>query len=645
MSRYPHMLQRLTGCASPSQILALCAEWEWDEAPGLPQTQAARLTAWHGIGAQGRAGHYGPDRHASGIEIAALWAAIDARLKKGGTLWAFSPDAPCVWAMLGLWDQLESGALRLAGEDYRDNNGGNYAALSAVQETSQATARQADGGTGADVRQLSGSVPSQGASLRSAAVQRGARRMGYAVLECPPFVLDCRRPGLTGTLRIVDVANYGATIGARSMPCAERARLTMDFVRGMIGVVNSNGLGGLRATVGSQSRAAFLAAHLTELMQCHCDLQALTLETESYYAGRCEAFRLGEVPGEVWHLDVTAMYASIYATLEVPVALTCVQRDLAAWQVLGVEAQNGCIADVTLRTDEPCYPFRDDERRLCIWPVGEFRTTLAGAELAQALREKHVQQIHSIAYYLTAPALASYANCVLALRAEYAGQGPLSSWAKMLGNCIVGKFAQRDRRWVNDRSNRAHQVWDAWWGEDPLAEIVRWRAVADTVQREESGGWSDDAIPAVSAFICAAARMRLLAMIRCAGWDQVYYCDTDSLFTSALGLGRLREAGWVKPGAPGFLRIESCATGLAIGGIKDYTVNGRRVKAGYPVDAEAQDCEGGAVWIGVGVSGCCRAQRRPAALRHAVPFNFLSAYRHGLPSNDGKVRPIRLGKT
>jgi hypothetical protein len=110
--------------------------------------------------------------------------------------------------------------------------------------------------------------------------------------------------------------------------------------------------------------------------------------------------------------------------------------------------------------------------------------------------------------------------------------------------------------------------------------LARWRALAWRCYREHIGGYTPDACPAIAAWISSHGRLRLLEAIRCAGWSQVLYCDTDSVMVTEGGARRLEEGGLIREGEWGALYLKTVCADLELYGPKHYREGERVVCAG-----------------------------------------------------------------
>lgn len=596
--RPPHLLRRAKSDRLPTSVVCVACEVRWDVQAELPYTQKAHLLRWEAAGFTGAAGEYGPDRRFEGDTADQFWGKIREWTKRRGSVTIVSFRAERLCALLGLWRAIEGGEVTLCGSDERGTKRGRRGA-----------------GNRASVR---------------------------CVLEAPPVIVEGRIVGCAGRFKIVGAENYGISPPGEGAP----ARATLDrlrsFVRDMVSAVRCRRFGGLCDTVGTQSARAFKRSHLTHPILVHNDDRVLNLEGESYYGGRCEAFRLGRVGGNVYHLDVSSMYPYCAVNADVPTALAGCAWDLGPGDQPQLGAGCGLIADVTIDTDEPGYPVRVYGQGITVWPVGTYRTVLAGPELQDALAKDRVIRWHRAAWYEMAPALASYAKACLDMRREYADRPDMKAWAKAMGVCLIGKLGQRDRRWADAESGVMNGPWDSWWEWREGEGWKRYRSISGYTQAETISGWSYDADPAIASWVTSLARMRLLSMIRCASWEETYYCDTDALMVSREGLRRLTEAGWCRENEPGFLRVKNISQTVEIHGVKAYDEDGRSVRAGRPLSV-ARACAGEVrYWTRRSDAMACREGRAPEAVRIATRHQRTQAYRHGEVTATGEVVPFQL---
>jgi hypothetical protein len=640
MFRFHHMITVPKTAKYPPNVVVLDVDIRRERSADNPNIEIATMTRWHASGFSVRVGECGPSHCEEGDGPESWWQCIGHRLKKSGNIWLFAQNVTQAMSLLGLWDLIEEGEWRLCGADYRDRTSKPESDLSAVWRRGEHCVPGTPGGAGTDVQEAPSQPKREVASRTAAGKARRGSAVGLCVLEDPPVILDVRPVDLQRKLRILDIRNYGVAPASDTIPARERVARWDRFVRDMIGTCRTHKLGGLQCTAGSQSMTAWRYGYYTHPVECHTHDGVLAMEEVAYVGGRCEAYRLGSLPGPIWHLDVSAMYPSVYRTERVPVSLARIESGERALRASLGNEDESCCAEVGIETNEPCYPLRDRRLKLTVWPIGEFTTTLFAPELRDAYERGRVRRVGRVVVYRSANALRMYADAAERLRGLSGISPEARAWCKSLAVCLVGKFGQRDRRWVSAQWPAWCEPWQSWWASDGLGGTHRWRSVAWHTQYEHVGGFGFDAVPAIAGTITSAARMKLLGMIRAAHWGDVYYVDTDSLFVSGAGLRRLRLGGFVQPGVVGSLRIVEEGRRVNLYGIKQYTWDGREVSAGQAVAVDCYTSGGARVWQSARVGEACRSMRAPDAHRVSIPFERRAIYRHGRRMADGTVEPL-----
>lgn len=600
------------------------------------------LASWHASAVLLDRGKIVRRRQSTGTDAAGWWQSLAWLLARGGVTWIISCPASRTMSLLGLWEELEDGRVSIVGSEPR--NGGLHRVpvprmpsgptdlVPRPGESARGTLsamQHAAGGIASDVDRY------HGKGGRSAS-------QGYIVLEDPPTIVHARLNGTTGTIHWVDSRNYGVDVSEPEHTAEERASKLCDFAVCMVDTLRSRKLGGLKDTAGSQAMCSFRRRHMESIIVCHTDRDVLDLEGKVYYGGRSECFRVGYLPGPIYHYDFRSLYPSVCRDLSLPVRLRHYQDLHDDQDYRGPIAVQRCIADVTLHTSVPYYPKRSGN--LVVYPTGRFRTQLSCPELTHAFEHGCIEAWHAVATYDIEPALRSYAVEMNAIReqAERESNREMATWAKAMGVCLPGKLGQKSRRW---------ETWGYWTGNGMYAEwykitasgaIERWRTVAGLTQVEVVESWSHDSVPAMAGWITSAARMKLLAAIEDAGWEHVYYVDTDSLFVDAIGSARLVESGHLSIGEMGYLQVEGVYHDMEVRGIKDYTVDGRHVSAGLPKGHKDVPGTRNEYWWTPWIGLATRTQARPTADAVLKHYHRLQPYRHGTILAGGKVVPLQM---
>lgn len=663
--RLPHYLRATKGDTQPSQVI--CVETAMESvcdahSPTLKRDIPQRIAA---VSWRTEAGTMGRVSVIQTADPGEFWRWAIGKLRSGSLTWMFGLSVYRQVTALGLWELLGDGTLVLTQQDPmyidRDENG------------------------------------------------RRKGWTGYAVLENPPTIIVVRPPNRPGTLKIVDIANYGIPDwpSIRSAcpcgsdwemtynklcpkwdaECGYRAAMLAELVQRLVGTLQANGWGSLQNTAGSQSTYTYKRKFLWPRILVHANESALALEQAAYYGGRCECPYLGQVvpptdnmpatqvygadidtpaeTGPLYHYDFNSLYPSVAAVNAMPVRLAhfeprpgdCITELMSSPFLL--------IASVIVETDTPAYPVRVVDfhssiprdpsakssaaqagyKSEVIWPVGQFVTTLAGPELSDALQRGRVRKVLAFAAYEGEPIFAEFVRELYAKRLEYRSEGNKAGehWCKRLLNSAFGKFAQRSRRWNDDKESQAAAPYYCWYQWNAaMGKAERFRSLAWHVQREVELGLHPEACPAIAAYVTSLARMRLWNVLAIMPPRSVFYYDTDSIWCTVQGRDKLGSAGLLDDIALGALKLVDVHYNIHFRGIKSYTADGKLVAAGIPL-ADRFDRDGNPVYDrSVSVNGCLERGKSPQPLVHELTYRARAKYRHGKVNRNGWTAPHHL---
>lgn len=585
---------------------------------------------------------YSVGRTACGADSAGFWSAVETAAKRSKRLWIVSARFREEAAALGLWQLMESNYVRIVGSDSRGAHGSGRAVPDLSPDGRSADLPpQAEVG-GGDMRRVPAPLDQSEGQGKRDGRRRRANRVGICVLEDPPVILQVRVGWGGNEVRWVDAENYGVSKDVISeSPGPTSLRLAEWFIRAA-SALKSLGRCGWQSTAGSQAMHLFRSVYHETPILSHTQPDASALERTALFGGRCECFQLGALAGVRHLLDFRSLYPFLCSDLEVPTQLA---RVIDAPEVVELsEHLSGRfgIADVAISTDEPAYPYR--RAHDVIYPAGRFWTVLCGAELQDALNHGRVLRVRKVAIYDTAPALRRYAQELYALRqrADSEGDKPLAAWIKRLMVALPGKFGQRTAVWEDIPDAESPWEWAEWYGRDQNDGLKRWRSIAGRIQRERTGGFGHGSVPAITCAINAAGRHRLVAAIRCAGWESVAYCDTDSLLIDDYGLESLVLADWVRPGEWGFLQYVESAEGARIDGVKRYQIGDRARCAGRPAGDGNSRSTKSMISRQQGIRESLSHKSAPADWREAHPWQGGPGRFEARRAPGGRVNPVEL---
>lgn len=212
-------------------------------------------------------------------------------------------------------------------------------------------------------------------------------------------------------------------------------------------------------------------------------------------------------------------------------------------------------------------------------------------------------------------------------------------------NGLFGKFSQAGLQWTDREYGGPVEPFALWYGINPdTGEPCRWRSIAGNKQFEESRGTVPDYAPAITAWVNSLGRVRLLQWIEIAGWENVYYVDTDSLWTNSRGRESLDRAGEIRSGEMGFLSDKGCYPWVEFIGHKHYRTPDRYVCAGLPKWDGYMDNSGYRFWSPERIGESIRRRQEPGRRVLLRTATGPGEYRHGVTGRDGTVNPIRISE-
>lgn len=426
---------------------------------------------------------------------------------------------------------------------------------------------------------------------------------------------------------------------------AERCRVDVDILRAAWDkwreFVIDNDLGHFTPTRASQALSAYVHRYMKHSLFIHADGEALGLERDSYFGGRTECFFVGKLPGKYYYkVDVNSMYPAIMATEPLPRRLVKVYTGLSIAELRRAVKKYVCVAEVTVKTRVPAYPYRTAET--VMFPVGTFDAVLCGAELRLALEYGHIRSLRRVAVYRKAVLFRGYVSELYALRKRYKADGNkvFDKCCKYLLNSLYGKWAQHSHEW-KDLGYQPGSIdgvrMQAYEDED---DIRTHRTICSHEWVELDRQESIHSFPAISACITAAARVRLWKLMVKAGRSNVFYVDTDSLIVNTVGYRRLRPC--LHPTKLGKLKLEYRTKELELLSPKDYKTNKETKVKGVPERATQIGDNKFRYWQWEGMKGALRQAHHAGVYMYKREKVLTRRYLKGQVSTSGVVSPTTV---
>jgi hypothetical protein len=303
---------------------------------------------------------------------------------------------------------------------------------------------------------------------------------------------------------------------------SEFFRLLYDRLRGQAGISAAS-------TALATFRSGYQRRPLPEISE-----HAARLARAGYYGGRCEPFRreFGRqepsgrridykgLPLVLHDYDVNSMYPWAMRQPQPIEELQCLK---------GCHLELTGFVDATIEVQKchvPILPCRTENKLL--FPYGKWRGVFSTAELrlAEATRQLQRIRVHEACYFKTAPVFAEYVDTLYQFRDKSNPNWSLAldRMAKLCANSLYGKFgSQETRETIHIRPTFDAMV------DRQMQQIPSTLGNVDAYI-ERTTTKAAYMLPQISAWITALGRCRLAEGLLDAGED-VYYCDTDAIFT------------------------------------------------------------------------------------------------------------------
>lgn len=398
------------------------------------------------------------------------------------------------------------------------------------------------------------------------------------------------------------------------------------------------------------------------------------------YGGRRETWRWGKLqPGTYHELDFERAYQTIMATMPLP-------RKRGRWfdhldldsRLIDDPAQQwGIIAECDIETDSPRWPCRlsvtptdppptapadntsppPSRKERVLYPVGRFRTVLAGPDIAEArrlgcLRAVRHGQVHQLGF-----AARPWAVWSLAAQDDPGTPAVVRLALKHQGRAVAGKWAAR--AWSKQIIGASTTY--GWAYEDVFIHETQTRGaiidLAGTKFLSIPGTDGDNAYPAVLAWIESYTRVALGRAIEQLGASIIIQCDTDGMIVDTTAMttadtmteaaagtgithrGGLREtlAATYETTAPLRLRAKTAYRNVEVVGPQHLTLDGHKRWSGVPGGAERQADGSYTAWTWPKLAWQLANGDRRGYTRIVQTYRLANSYAPGWLLTDGTV--------
>jgi len=467
-----------------------------------------------------------------------------------------------------------------------------------------------------------------------------------------------------GTIFFLDTLNYlpfsvrqlGEKLGLRKLQadfekdseqklfkyCLRDTEIITEAILEWIQFLRHEGLGSFAKSLASQALNAFRHRFMKHRIHIHTDKKIIELERASYFGGRTECFFIGKVKeSPIYDLDVNSMYPFVMWKYEYPTKKAGYLENVSIEKLKEILKKYAVIAEVELKTDKPYYPYRCKSK--CLFPIGQLTTTLCTKSLVRALKNNHIVKVNKLAAYHKAVIFRDYVEYFYNLKKQAKENNKKIDYilAKLFLNSLYGKFGQRV-----DEIIEAGVLQKPQWGREEIIyaktgkkEIINYLGNRyEVLELNAEDGYNT--FVAIASHVTDYARNVLLDYIEMAGWDNVYYCDTDSLFVNEKGYVNLQSV--LSETELGKLKLERKIKNLVIHGLKDYVYDGKVVLKGIPTNArKISDSEYEVEIFPKPLSDLREGIQKPYQTIKRVK-KLKRVYNKGIVTSTGRVIPIKL---
>jgi len=426
--------------------------------------------------------------------------------------------------------------------------------------------------------------------------------------------------------------------------CKRDVEVLLQTWQHWLSFLKSNNLGTFAVTIASQAFNAYRHRFMSTPIAIHTSSKAVRVERQAYRGGRVECFHIGTLPRQKYYLlDVNSMYAYMLKTYEYPTNLISTGKHISIKGLIDLLARYCVIAEVLVETLEPCYGVKMEGR--LTFPIGSFKVTLNSIELAYGLSHDYIKKVYSYAYYNRGDCFTNYVNFFHSKRVEFHNKGNkvYAYLCKLMLNSLYGKFGQAIEEWkpIGYDETRLYDYWTEWNVQEH--KLYTFRCINHWCEEKVGQSEGYNSLVAIPSEATAYARMSLWKLIKKAGRDNVFYCDTDSLIVNKAGYANLNSE--LHPTELGKLKLQDTALKLVIHGLKDYVFGRKVVIKGIPRKAKKLSEGVYETYQSAGIrTGLHTQELNEVIWKHRIKHLY-RIYKKGIVTDSGKVIPIVLGNT
>lgn len=294
-------------------------------------------------------------------------------------------------------------------------------------------------------------------------------------------------------------------------------------------------------------------------------------EKAAFYGGFCYVHRNGYFSSEGYYLlDCNGLYGQVIRDSLLPYRHVTTRKVKKTTDLDNALCRGGCIVRGVFTLHNGFLPFKTV--RSIEWRHDEVECWLPQPELLWVMEHGKIHRIDKILVYDMKPLGKEIGELALSQRflAKEEGRNYESKLWKLFVTNFFGKLAQRFGTIKTfpageNEADHFEQFISATTG-----KVYSVCVFCGTKIVSIDDGESTTYIPSISAFITSYGRRKLWELCSMAGWENVFYNDTDSLIVNHRGYMRLKHL--VSDNVPGLLSLDEQGDSLDIIGKKQYRI-------------------------------------------------------------------------
>lgn len=361
------------------------------------------------------------------------------------------------------------------------------------------------------------------------------------------------------------------TIQELSDYCMNDTMILTKFFGEWVNFLREHDFGNFKPTIASQAFSCYTHRFMNYPIHIHTNQKVIDLERGSFRGGVNLCFKLGEFIQKIYDLDVVSMYASQMKDHYFPTRLIEYSVRPTKEKLISFLKNFAVIAKVKIKMDHPIIAIKKEK---LIFPIGIFDITLTSPELNYVLKHGEILEVYEVAIYHQEKIFDEYVDYFIDLKLKYAAEENIAyeKISKMLLNALYGRFGLkiRDKFLIGECS--IYEVGNELQYDTRTKELTKIvRFGGKVYQYDKNHREGNDSFPAIPSFVSAYARMKLWEIIYLAGLENMFYCDTDSVFLNEEGYRKVHHL--IDPESMGMLKIEDQGQRLKVFGCKDYELD------------------------------------------------------------------------